>query len=91
MKKTACFTVVIVILPVFFVTTAFCGNAGKTEQDKYLENGRFKVGTPGCDKSDQNCTDTTAYNKLQKKLKLQRDSKAKPCPSCAPVKENVQK
>lgn len=27
------------------------GDAGKTEHDKYLENGRFKIEIPGCDAS----------------------------------------
>jgi hypothetical protein len=27
------------------------GGSGTTEHDKYLENGRFKVDIPGCDRS----------------------------------------
>jgi hypothetical protein len=91
MKKIACLIVIFFFLFAMFLTTALCGDMGKTEQDKYLENGRFKVEIPGCDKSDPKCTDTSAYKKLQRKLKVQNEPKAKDCPSCVPAKENLSK
>ncbi|PKN51086.1 MAG: hypothetical protein CVU55_13190 [Deltaproteobacteria bacterium HGW-Deltaproteobacteria-13] len=94
MKKILCIILIFVFSLTVFLTAALCGDttgSGKTEHDKYLENGRFKVDMPGCDKSDKSCNDTSAYRKFQKQQKLRDESKVKNCPSCAPVKNSLSK
>lgn len=86
MKKVVCIILIFVFSLVVFLTAS-----GKTEHDKYLENGRFKVDMPGCDKSDNSCNDTSAYRKFKKQQKLRDESKVKNCPSCAPVKNTLSK
>jgi len=91
MKKIACVVLVLFFFLMVFSNAALCGDAGKTEHDKYLENGRFKVGDPSCDKSDKNCNNISAFRKYKQQRKIRDDSKVKNCPSCVPAKNSLAK